>query len=146
LPDLSVSLAYDTASGDVTRTELYNGPVAGGGTLNANTTWKSKWDVGAVTARAVVSKKFFAITPFAGLGVTKMTGDTDTTVDISVNPGSTPGLVSGVVQGSAKNKETLGHALAGLEISPVPFFRLGLGGLVAKDHWAASLGLRVQFP
>jgi hypothetical protein len=143
-PDISVSMAYDNASGDLTRTELYNGPVTGGN-LNANTTWKSEWNVGGITARAVVSKKFFVITPFVGVGLTKLTGHTDTSVDTAVNSGPV-GIVSGVVRGSAKNKDTLGHALAGLELTPVPFFKLGLGGLVAKDHWAASLNMRVQFP
>lgn len=144
LPDLSVSLGYDHASGDVTRNEVYNGAITGG-TLDADTTWKSKWNVGAITARAVVSKKFFVLTPFLGAGVTKLTGNTDTTVGIvgTATPGGTQNIS---VTGSAKNNKSIVHALAGLEISPVPFFKLGLGGLVAKDLWSASLDLRVQFP
>ena len=146
MPDLSVSLGYDRASGDITRTGNYNAPIAGGN-LNANTSWKSTWNVGAVTARAVVSKKFFIITPFVGVGVSKMMGKTDTTVGVDVISDTVPGGLANVsVKGSAKAKETVAHGVAGLELSPAPFFKINVGGLVAANHWAASLGLRVQFP
>ena len=145
LPDLSVSVAYDRASGDLTRTQSYNAPLQNGQSLAADTSWKSNWKVGAVTARAVVSKKFFILTPFAGVGVSKMMGNTDTTVDIN-GTNSVTGPVAVSVKGSAKAKETVVHGLAGLELAPAPFFKINVSGLAAKDHWAASLGLRVQFP
>jgi hypothetical protein len=146
LPDLSVSLGYDWAKGSLTRTEGYNGALLGGGTLDANTTMKSDWKVGAVTARAVVSKKFLIITPFAGVGVSRLGGTTNTTVGIDGTETPGPVNVNQSVTGSAKNNKTIGHALGGLELSPLPFCNIGVGGLIAKDFWAASLDLRVQFP
>ncbi len=145
LPDLSVSVAYDGSNGEATRTENYNGPTIGGGSLNADTLWKAKWNVGAITARLVASKKIFIITPFVGVGVTKMMGSADTTVTNTVNSSSF-GAVSGSVQGSAKPKETVTHGLAGVELTIFPLVRLNVSGLVAKDRWAGSVGLRVQFP
>jgi hypothetical protein len=145
LPDLSVSVGFDRATGDLTRTERYSGNALSGGTLTANTTWKSEWSVGAVSARAVASKNFLIITPFIGAGVTKLTGDTDTTVLVDVTGGSS-GLADAAAKGTAKAKKTLGHAILGFELSPLPFFRLNVSGLVAKDHWAGSLGLRAEFP
>lgn len=145
VPDLTLSVGLDKAKGDITRTETYNGPVTSGGTLVANNAWKTDWDVSALTLRAVVSKKLLIFTPYAGLGVTKMSGDThtDATVDVT---GGTSGLSDTSSRGSAEADDSVGHAILGLELSPLPFFRLNLGGLVAKEHWAASVGLRVQFP
>jgi hypothetical protein len=145
LPDLAVSVGYDRASGDIMRTEQYNGDVLSGGTLQANTTWKSEWDVAAVTARAVVSKKIIFFTPFAGLGLTRTMGETEGSVDVNVT-GGTSGLVSTSVKGKVKTEETISHVVVGAELSPFPFARLNVSGLFAQEHWSASVGLRVQFP
>jgi hypothetical protein len=145
-PFVSASLAFDSANGEITRKETYNGAITGG-TLNASTELKTKWDVGATTARVLASKKILIITPFVGVGVTKLRGKTDTTI---TNTGAAvvsgvPVTVSHTTVGSADSDETLTHGLLGMEISLFPFVRLHLAGLVAKENRAASIGLRVQF-
>lgn len=145
LPDLSLSLAMDSASGDITRTERYDAGVQSGGNLVADTTWKSEWDLKAVTLRAVISKKVIFLTPFAGVGITKTSGDTETTVTID-EVGGNAGLGDVSSRGTAETDEKTGHLIAGLEVAPLPFCRLNLSGLVAKEKFAVSLGLRVQFP
>jgi hypothetical protein len=68
LPDVALSLSYDAASGEATRKERYNGALRSGGTLAADTVWKTEWNVSALTARAVASKTLLMITPYAGVG------------------------------------------------------------------------------
>ena len=111
----------------------------------ANNSWKTDWKVSALTFRAMVSKKLLMLTPYSGLGLSKMSGDThtDATVDVT---GGTSGLSDTSSRGSAEADDSVGHAIVGLELAPLPFLRLNLGALVAKENWSASLGLRVQFP
>jgi hypothetical protein len=146
LPDLSLSLALDGASGELTREDRYEGAVqSGGGQLVADTSWETEWDVQAVTLRAVVSKKLLMVTPFVGLGVTRLSGDAETRAVVDVLGGNS-GLPDTVARGRAEMDESLGHAVVGLEVAPIPFFRINLSGLAAKERWALSLGVRAQFP
>jgi hypothetical protein len=145
LPDLCLSAAYDVASGDVTRTERYNAALKGGaGVLTANTSWKSEWDVAALTARLVASKKLLILTPYLGAGYTLPTGDAETTVTTvgTVAPATS---ISETAKGSADADGDIFHVVGGAEVAFFPFLGLNVGYLWSEDHWAAQAGLRFNF-
>jgi hypothetical protein len=144
LPDLALSLAYDNASGDVARTETYNAGLLGGQTLNAATTWKSEWNVGAVTARAVASKKILIVTPYAGLGYSQHTGDAETTITTvgTLAPG---GAISETAKATGDADDGVLQALGGVEVAVFPLVHVNLGYLWSEDNWAAQAGLLVTF-
>ncbi len=139
LPDVALSLAYDQSTGDVTRTEHYDD-----GTLNANTTLKSEWQTGAVTARVVASKQLVIVTPYIGAGYSRLMGDADTTMDVvgSATPG---GPVNVSSKSSAKADDDVLHFLGGVEFTFFPMLKINLGGLYADKDWAATAGLRFTF-
>jgi opacity protein-like surface antigen len=149
LPDVAVSLAYDNASGNITRTETYNAPLLQGyGTMNAETTWKTDWNTGAVTARAVASKKLLIITPFAGVGLSQLMGNAETTISTlgTITPAPATGAtVNESVKAKGDAKKTVFHAMGGAEISLFPFMSLNLSYLWSKDDQSAQAGLRFQF-
>ncbi len=144
LPDLALSVGYDQASGEVTRTERYNALITGGSTLNAATTWKSEWDTGAVTARVVASKTVLIVTPYVGVGYTKLMGDATTTVSI-VGADSLAGAINETAQVKKKAEDDFVQLTGGAELTIFPLVKLNLGGLYAKDRWAATLGFRASF-
>ncbi|MBI4396397.1 MAG: hypothetical protein HY548_04830 [Elusimicrobia bacterium] len=149
-PDIALSAAYDSASGEITRKERYNAPLRNGvGTLTADTTWKTEWNSGAVTARAVASKTLLIITPYAGVGYTMLVGGADSTITTSgtLTPADPVdgAAVSQKVTGSADADKSFFQAVGGAEISFLPFMRLNLGYLWSEEDWAASAGLRLQF-
>lgn len=139
LPDVALSLAYDQSTGDVTRTEHYND-----GTLNANTTLKSEWQTGAVTARVVASKQLVIFTPYIGAGYSRLMGDADTTMDVvgNASPGDAVNVSS---KGSANADDDVLHFLGGVEFTFFPMLKINLGGLYADEDWAATAGLRFTF-
>jgi hypothetical protein len=143
LPDVALSLAYDQANGDVTRTEQYVGPVTGG-TLDASSTMESKWQTGAVTARVVASKQVLIFTPYIGAGYSRLMGDAETTVNIT-ETGSSLGVGSVSAKGSAKADDDILQILGGVEFTFFPLFKINVGGLYATDDWAATAGLRFTF-
>jgi hypothetical protein len=143
LPDVALSLAYDQANGDVKRTERYSGPIRTGN-LEADTTLKSEWKTGAVTARVVASKQILIMTPYLGLGYSRIFGDTDTTVDV-VGTALTPNDVNVSEKSSANAKGDLTQLVGGVEFTFFPTLKFNVGGLYAKDDWAATAGVRFTF-
>ncbi len=139
LPDVALSLAYDQSSGDVTRTEHYND-----GSLDANTTLKSEWQTGAVTARVVASKQLLIFTPYIGAGYSRLMGDADTTMDVN-EAGSSIGVGNVSSKSSAKADDDVLHFLGGVEFTFFPMLKINLGGLYADEDWAATAGLRFTF-
>jgi opacity protein-like surface antigen len=139
LPDVALSLAYDQSSGDVTRTEHYND-----GNLDANTTLKSEWQTGAVTARVVASKQLVIITPYIGAGYSRLMGDADTTMDVN-EVGTSLGVGNVSSKSSAKADDDVLHFLGGMEFTFFPMLKINLGGIYADKDWAATAGLRFTF-
>jgi hypothetical protein len=144
LPDVALSLSYDAASGEATRKERYNGALRSGGTLAADTVWKTEWNVSALTARAVASKTLLMITPYAGVGYTTHMGDAETSVSTrgTASPG---GAVDETATASADADDAYVQALAGVELGILPLLRLNAGCLWSPDAWTAAVGLRLQF-
>lgn len=143
LPDVALSLAYDQSNGDVTRTERYNGSVTGGN-LDANTTLKSEWQTGAVTARVVASKQLVIVTPYIGAGYSRLMGDAETSMDVN-EAGSSLGVGNVSSKSSAKADDDVLHFLGGVEFTFFPMLKINLGGLYADEDWAATAGLRFTF-
>lgn len=143
VPDVALTLAYDQARGDVKRTERYSGAI-NSGQLNADTTVKSEWKTGAVTARVVASKQILIMTPYLGLGYSRLFGNTDTTVDV-VGTAITPGDVNVSEKSSANADGDLTQLVGGVEFTFFPMLKFNMGGLYAKDDWAATAGLRFTF-
>jgi len=72
LPDMSLSIALDSAKGELNTKDHYNGALKGGVTsLNADILGKTEWEVGAATARLLITKTVPIFTPYASLGLTK---------------------------------------------------------------------------
>lgn len=144
IPDVALSLAYDQASGDLSRTERYGTLLSEGDTLNADTTVKSEWNTGAVTARIVASKQILIMTPYLGLGYSRLFGDTDTQIDV-VGASTTRGDVRVSEKSSANAEGDLTQLVGGVEFTFFPTLKFNLGGLYAKDDWGATAGLRFTF-
>ncbi len=143
LPDVALTLGYDQANGDVQRTERYVAPVTGG-TLDAATTMKSDWRTGAVTARVIASKQLVILTPYIGAGYSRLMGDAETSVEV-VGTATPGGAVNVSGKNSAKADDDVLQFLGGLEFTFFPLCKINLGGLYAKDDWAATAGLRFTF-
>lgn len=144
IPDVALTLAYDQANGDLSRTERYDTRLEGGETLNADTTLKSEWKTGAVTARVVASKQILIMTPYLGLGYSRLFGDTDTTIDV-VGTASSSGSVNISEKSSANADGDLAQLVGGIEFTFFPTLKFNLGGLYAQDDWGATAGLRFTF-
>jgi hypothetical protein len=148
LPDVNVSVAYTVATGRSSRGEtLTNSPLGGGESLTAQTDWDTSWRTGGVTGRVTVGKPFLFITPFVGVGYTRLFGHADATVNV-VGTVNNPGPVASIdthATERASAERDVPHGVAGLELSPVPLLRVALTGVLAKDDWAANAGVRLQF-
>ena len=144
IPDVALSLAYDQANGDLSRTERYDTLLEGGGTLNADTTVKSEWKTGGVTARVVASKQILILTPYLGVGYSRLFGNTDTTINV-VGASTTRGNVNVSEKSSVNADGDLTQLVGGVEFTFFPMMKVNLGGLYAKDDWSATLGLRFTF-
>lgn len=143
IPDVALSLGYDQANGDATRTENYTGPVSGG-TLIAASSVKSEWQTGAISARVVASKQFLIVTPYIGAGYSRLMGDANTTVNIT-ETGSSLGVGSVSANDSAQADDDIVQFLGGIEFTFIPMVKLNLGGLYSADDWGATAGLRFTF-
>ena len=144
IPDVALSLAYDQANGDLSRTERYDTLLEGGGTLNADTTVKSEWKTGGVTARVVASKQILILTPYLGVGYSRLFGNTDTTINV-VGTASSSGLVNVSSKSKSKADDDILHALGGLEFTFIPTLKLNLGGIYSKNDWGGTAGLVFSF-
>lgn len=143
IPDVALSLAFDQAMGDVKRTERYNGAISSGH-LDADSTVTSEWKTGAITARIVASKQILIMTPYMGIGYSRLFGDTDTTVEV-VGTSVAPGDVNVSEKSAANADGDLAQLVGGVEFTFFPTLKFNVGGLYAKDDWAATAGLRFTF-
>lgn len=144
LPDVALSVGYDQSNGNVSRTEHYATGLGGGETLDANTTLKSDWTTGAVTARVVASKQFLFLTPYIGGGYSRLMGDANTTMNV-VGTASSSGLVNVSSKSKSKADDDILHALGGLQFTFIPTLKLNLGGIYSKNDWGGTAGLVFSF-
>jgi hypothetical protein len=144
LPDLSLAVAYDRATGHLDTTDHYSGPLKGGQTLDADLIGKTDWNVGAVSARLLLSKTVLIFTPYAGVGVTKHTGKARTSLS-TVGTLTSVGPVNETVGADSDANDSYGSLTVGGEVAFFPFFRVNLGAMFAKDKTAAGLGVNFRF-
>jgi hypothetical protein len=116
--------------------------------LMATGTGQTDWDTKSVGLQVLLHKTFLVVTPYVGLSANKNFGSVDTTITTSgtetISGIGNPVDVSGSGHATPNGIDT--RALAGLELSLLPFIRLGLYGEYAgTQNMAASLGLRIQF-
>lgn len=142
LPDLAVSLGYDGAKGDATRTEHYNGPLINGQTLDADVRWRTEWNVGAISGKLSLSKTVAIFTPYIGLGLSKNAGDARTVNTITGT--SSAGSVSETSTASSNADMGFLSLFFGGDVAFFPFFHLNLGVTLTNEHAAGSLGLRFR--
>jgi hypothetical protein len=74
-----LSLAYDQANGDVTRTEQYNGAGVTGAnsTRRASNVERPSGRPGPFHGRVVASKQVLILTPYIGAGYSRLMGDAE---------------------------------------------------------------------
>lgn len=146
LPDVALAVSYDRSTGKVDRTEVYNGPLSGGGSLNATTRWKSDWNTSALALRATASKTLLMFTPYLGVGYAKYMGDTDTSINIAGTVSDpAPTAIDQTSTAKAKPRSGEAQVTGGVEIAFFPLVHLNLGGVVGQKDWGANVGLVVGF-
>ena len=84
------------------------------------------------------------MTPYLGLGYSRLFGDTDTTIDV-VGSSVETGNVNVSEKSSANADGDLTQLVGGVEFTFFPTLKFNLGGLYAKDDWGATAGLRFTF-
>ncbi|MBK7207840.1 MAG: hypothetical protein IPH91_06120 [Elusimicrobia bacterium] len=144
LPDVSVGLAYDTANGHVSLDDRYdaNLNLPGGLAPTADLAWDTDWRTSALTLRVVASKQMAIVTPYAGLGYTRLMGDAKTRLAIQ-ETGNAANATEGVASADADGN--LVQVTGGLQFTFFPTLKLNLGGMWAPDNFAGTLGLQFNF-
>lgn len=160
---LTVGANFTRATGSLNITEPYSakGPVVYNNvsyatTLNATGTGSSDFNTNSLGVQAILDKKLLLITPYVGVSANKNFGTVNSSINTAgtatatdPSTGATTGPQPVNVTGSSSATPNLWdvRALAGLEIAPLPFVKLGLYGEYAGSrNIAGSLGLRAQFP
>lgn len=159
LPDLSVNLSLNTASGSIKRSEGYNAvtPESYAGvsytqTITSTTTWRSDWNIRSLGLQAVLSKNFIVVTPFLGVGVYKNMGKVNSSIETGGNiklestvpPASLENPLSLTGKGDKKPKDTNVRFLAGLELN-ITLLKIGLSANYGDGTYAVNSALRIQF-
>lgn len=157
---LTVGLNYTHAKGHITASTPYtaNTSVTINNqvytpTLSATGTERTDWKTDSVGLQAILNKKILILNPYLGASANHNSG----TVSSSINNVGTVTLTDPVL-GTASQAVTAGggassspnkwdvRGLAGLEISILPFLKLGIHGEVAsRNRLGAAIGLRVHF-
>ncbi|MFH1258794.1 MAG: DUF6588 family protein [Elusimicrobiota bacterium] len=155
LPDLSVNLSLNTASGFIKRTEVYEQTTPGiiygentyTQTINSTTTWRSDWDIKSLGLQAVLSKNFIVVTPFVGVGFYKNMGKVNTAIRTEGNIALTgiptdPLSLEG--KGDKAPKDTNLRYMAGLEMN-ITLLKLGISADYSDGMYAGNAVVRIQF-
>ncbi|MBI3813772.1 MAG: hypothetical protein HY279_04805, partial [Nitrospinae bacterium] len=157
LPDISLSLTYDVASGKIDSSEVYKettyGEIYPGGsytqTVDSKTTGEIKWSTQSVGLKAILSKQFVFITPYAGIAANKNYGSVDTSLTtkgtLSLTGGGSSLINDVSITGSgSKNPESFYmRYIAGLDIHMLAL-RLNINGELADKYYAAGLWLHLS--
>lgn len=149
---LTVGLNFTKATGSIDATSPYREQSISGVVLsNAVGNAHTEWDTKSVGVQAVVNKKIAIINPYLGVSANKNFGSigskiTNSGTITSVNSVATSTALTTEGVASREVKDTDVRALAGFELSILPFVKLGLQGEIANhNNLAAALGLRIQF-
>jgi len=160
---LTVGVNYTHADGeiDLTTPLNYNSTVVENGhtydvASTASSTGKSEWKTNSYGFQALLHKKILFLTPYIGASVNRNSGNIDTSMTTTGNvtltdPNNaanttTQSIGTLVGLGTASAEKWDNRLLAGLEIAPLPFFRIGLNGEYSGTRkLAGALGLRFQF-
>ncbi len=116
---------------------------------------RTDWKTDSVGVQAILHKKILILNPFLGASVNHNSGTIQSSImnvgnlvltdPNNVNPTITQPLTAGGNSTSSPNKWDL-RGLAGIEISILPFIKLGIEGEVAnQNRIGGSIGLRAQF-
>ena len=101
--------------------------------------------------QAVLDKKILILTPYIGASANYNTGTINNSITSTGNPvldnnTDTSTTLSAIGTSSAKANKWDMRGLAGLEVTILPFVKLGLQGEYAGNkNMAGALGLRIQF-
>ncbi len=155
LPDLSVNLSLNTASGFIKRSEVYDRTTSGiiygdnsyTQTITSTTTWRSDWDIKSLGLQAVLSKNFIAVTPFIGVGLYKNMGKVNTAIETGGNitlSGIPTADLSLAGKGDKAPKDTNIRYMAGLEMN-ITLLKLGLSADYSDGMYAGNAVVRIQF-
>lgn len=160
---LTLGLNYTHAKGHIDVDTPYNTTASnvtvGGQTFtpsfNATGDERTDWDTNSVGAQLILNKKILILNPYIGVSANHNSGSITSSINNVGNltltdpngilPTQTQALsAGGGASGSPNNWDLRG--LAGIEISILPFVKLGIEGEVAnEDRLAGSIGLRAQF-
>jgi len=159
-PGLTMGLNYTHAKGHITASTPYKADTnvtinnhVYTPTLDATGTERTDWKTDSVGIQAILNKKILILNPYIGASANHNSG----TVNSSINNAGTVTL-SDPFLGTASQAVTAGgsassspnrwdvRGLAGLEITILPFIKLGIQGEVAsQNRLGAAVGLRAQF-
>jgi len=151
---LTVGINYTHASGSVDVTDKFNSlPYSFSGNSavlnNATAVNNASWSTNSYGVQAILDKQIFFITPYIGASANVNSGHVNDSILAMGTPtidGTTSSNISATGASSAAANPWDIRALAGIELNPLPFIHLGIGGEYAGDkNLAGSLGLRVQF-
>ncbi len=156
LPDISLGLTYDVASGKITSSEAYKetstesySGISYTQSVDSTTTGEIKWSTQSLGLKAILSKDFVFITPYAGIAVNKNFGSVDTSLTtkgtLSLSGGSSSQSESVSITGSgSKSPESFYmRYIAGLDVN-ILALRLNLNGELADKYYAVGLWLHLS--
>jgi len=150
---LTVGLNYTHADGSLDVTNTYDAlpqTISGQSVAISNglTTEHADWKTNSVGLQAILDKKIFIITPYIGASVNRNSGNINnsmTTTGRASALGISQDFSAPGASTDSANKWDV-RALAGFELSILPFVKLGLQGEYAGNrNMAGALGLRIQF-
>src|SRR3989338_1699507 len=155
LPDISLSLTYDAASGKITSSETYKEttPQSYGGNsytqiLDSTTTGETKWSTQSIGLKAIISKSLIFVTPYAGIAANKNYGNVDTTLTtkgtLTLDGVGASGNLSTSGAGSKSPESFYMRYIAGLDIN-ILLLRLNLNGELADKYYAVGLWTHLSF-
>lgn len=155
---LTVGLNYTHADGSWDYTSNYDNTslTFSGQTVNitnGRTVERAEWKTDSVGVQALVNKKVLFLNPYIGASINHNTGDIDNSITTTGTASSPHPLAAGLTQDmtatgadTEKVRKWDIRALLGLELSVLPFTRLGFYGEYAgSQNMSGGIGLRVQF-
>jgi hypothetical protein len=159
---LTLGLNYTHAKGHIDVDTPYT--VTGGNTVtvgpntytpsfNATGNERTDWNTNSVGVQAIVNKKILILNPYIGAAANHNSGTVSSSINnvgnlILTEPGLptlTQALTAGGSASASPDNWDL-RALAGLEITILPFVKLGINGELANEgRYGGDIGLRIQF-
>jgi hypothetical protein len=147
---IDVSTPYTATASNVTVSGQTYTP-----SFSATGNERTDWKTDSVGVQAILNKKILILNPYLGVAANHNSGKVTSSINNvgnliltdpnGVNPTQTQALAAG---GSASARPNLWdvRALVGLEISILPFMRLGINGELANEgRFGGDIGLRIQF-